>query len=598
MLMGSLTYLYESLSTRGTADPTKLSRDCFNAAFKAAASCSEGTVRNVGLYLEAIADVIDSEGLTAAPIQFQNPLDRKQPEPDSAMLPREEALEALYRIADEPKLSKAEQIVIHVATILRLTGMRVNEVLSLPADCWIEDVRVEPQTGERILRYALRVWASKGATTKPLYLPTIAVEPVKRAVEALRRLCAETRDAARQFELGECVVRGHPNLKTEPKPTGKEFSSIPGSATSGGTGGHPSALSLETSDQSQQRERWSNIPRGRDGLRSRHADDLDKFIVVKRDGQVRQWLSECLVVTFAFELSQAAVAETHGLGRVKRSAIPRMPQRLSYEFLQRALSGTREKGGWIFSKRGLSAPDGSPLRIRTHQFRHRVNTEAATGGPGGGLNGDEQARFFGRKSAAQNVVYDHQAPERHFLTAKGIRQLIEQGLVAGKLVDAYNSIKDPELQGALLVAHARQGRVIVVDGLDVSVSDGRAALATALGICVHDFSASPCPYHLVCLSGCGKFLRRIGNQSERDAIKVLRDFHQCELEKALGYGASSNYVDHFRKIVAGCDAALAVDTDVTPASGETVTVYPNGPCLGVPHGATVNVQLTRRSGAN
>jgi integrase len=597
MLVSSLTYLYESLSSQGNSDPTKLSRDCFNAAFKAATRYSEGTVRNVGLYLEAISDVIDSEGLTAAPIQFQNPLDRKQPEPDPAMLPSEEALEALYRIADEPRLSKAEQIVIQVATILRLTGMRVNEVLSLPADCWIEDVRVEPQTGERILRYALRVWGSKGATTKPLYLPTIAVEPVKRAVDALKRLCAETRDAARQFELGECVVRGHPNLKTELKPTLKQFSSIPGSATSGVTDGHPSALSLETSDH-QERERWANIPRGRDGLRSLHADDLDKFIVVKRDGQVRQWLSECLVVTFAFELSRAAVAKTHGLRRVQRGAIPRMPQRLSYEFLQRALSGTREKGGWIFSRRGLRAADGSPIRIRTHQFRHRVNTEAATGGPSGGLNGDEQARFFGRKSAAQNAVYDHQAPERHLFTAKGIRQLIEQGLVAGKLVDAYNSIKDPELQDALLVAHARQGRVIVVDGLDVGVSDSRVALATALGICVHDFSASPCPYHLVCLSGCGKFLRRIGNQSERDAIKVLRDFHQRELEKALRYGASSNYVDHFRKIVAGCDAALAVDTDVTPASGETVAVYPNGPCLGAPHGATVHVQLSRRSGAH
>src|SRR5260370_41185157 len=38
---------------------------------------------------------------------------------------------------------------------------------------------------------------------------------------------------------------------------------------------------------------------------------------------------------------------------------------------------------------------------------------------------------------------------------------------------------------------------------------------TALGLCLHDFAVTPCPYHLNCARGCADYLRARGSESER-----------------------------------------------------------------------------------
>lgn len=105
-----------------------------------------------------------------------------------------------------------------------------------------------------------------------------------------------------------------------------------------------------------------------------------------------------------------------------------------------------------------------------------------------------------------------------------------------------------------------------------------------MGACVHNFAASPCKYHLQCLTGCGDFLRETGNQKQRKAIIAVREKTKISLEKAkVGltaeeYGAS-NWVNHEEAILAGANKALAVDDAAGAPVGEQQPVFPGNPSL-------------------
>ena len=42
----------------------------------------------------------------------------------------------------------------------------------------------------------------------------------------------------------------------------------------------------------------------------------------------------------------------------------------------------------------------------------------------------------------------------------------------------------------------------------------QAVHLTAFGLCLHDFAATPCQYHLNCVRGCPDYLRTKGNSSD------------------------------------------------------------------------------------
>jgi hypothetical protein len=52
---------------------------------------------------------------------------------------------------------------------------------------------------------------------------------------------------------------------------------------------------------------------------------------------------------------------------------------------------------------------------------------------------------------------------------------------------------------------------------------------TALGLCLHDFAVTPCPYHLNCVRGCADYLRVKGSESERRHLIQI----QQSTERAL-----------------------------------------------------------------
>jgi hypothetical protein len=95
---------------------------------------------------------------------------------------------------------------------------------------------------------------------------------------------------------------------------------------------------------------------------------------------------------------------------------------------------------------------------------------------------------------------------------------------------------------------------------------------TALGLCLHDFAVTPCPYHLNCVRGCADYLRVRGSESERRHLVQIQQATERALTSANARAAGPDgrvaepWIRHCEETLEGVKAALAVDdqTESTP----------------------------------
>jgi hypothetical protein len=181
----------------------------------------------------------------------------------------------------------------------------------------------------------------------------------------------------------------------------------------------------------------------------------------------------------------------------------------------------------IFERRGTHLESGAFVRINTHQFRHFLDTVAASGG----VSELVRARWMGRKDLSQNSAYDH---ETGMSLAKKIRLRLINGGVLGPIADRTERIADP-------VAREEAADDLV-----------RAGHKTMMGRCVHDWASSPCPEHEACW-GCDEHLIVKGDpaemaEAERQLTEVDRAISAAALELADGtYGVNNWLNTHTRK---------------------------------------------------
>jgi hypothetical protein len=270
--------------------------------------------------------------------------------------------------------------------------------------------------------------------------------------------------------------------------------------------------------------------------------------IVRRPGGQKQMLSESLCVMFRNQFHAVLATLTF------------LPELIGEGQINDALGNDTDVAS-IFSKRGLTELDSSPMRIKTSAFRHWLNTLLARGG----LSDVELARWSGRRNIDQNAAYKHGTVEQRVSWA---RDMIKNGTLRGPAADTYHSINDPVEREQFLKTFVN------------------VALFTPFGVCIHDYAIDPCPYHLNCLGGCSEYLRTTGDKDEQKKIMEVRDFHLVQLqrvkkENAKEAGKIHNYKAHCERIVEGANAALAVDT-TNGANGKLFKVFPNGKRRGKP----------------
>ncbi|KAA8727521.1 integrase [Ewingella americana] len=137
----------------------------------------------------------------------------------------------------------------------------------------------------------------------------------------------------------------------------------------------------------------------------------------------------------------------------------------------------------------------------SHHFRHTLNTLLDEGG----LSDLLQTEWFGRTNPRDTKAYQHTSREKRALT---LREDIKKGLVGG-LVAEQIKVVPIEIQDAILRARIQ------------AVHD------VGTGICIHNFSQTPCERHLQCSANCKDYVwikddkERLDEQKRQYALTVL-----------------------------------------------------------------------------
>jgi hypothetical protein len=561
-IMVALRYLYDALRKKGTPDPTKLNRKVFAVAMTSAKTRAKGlTVYHIGGALQQIAGWIDEFALTTAEINFFNPIpsqdrgDGLDPESQAQGLlkmPSAAALEGLGDISNTPT-NDNECILIRIIDLLVIGGFRIGEVLSLPLDCWVEtpaldevgSVKTDLLTGKPVIRHGIRYWPLKGGEPYVKWLSDLSVPLAQRAVADLKRLCLEARLSARSLESTQNRVPIPGSWKGDDLLDHDTLVSVLGLKGVGSVHDFLKGIGVQPAIRNKPSGQYAFSYRVRDiekGLLKRRGE----LVIMRRPGGQEQMLSQSLCVMF------------HGQFHKARSTLRFLPELIGEGQINGAL-GNDPADISVFSARGLTEPDGSPMRIKTHAFRHWLNTLLSRGG----LSDVELARWSGRRSIGQNAAYKHGTVEQRVAWA---RNMIKEGTLRGPAAETYNSINDPVEKEQFLETFVN------------------VALFTPYGVCIHDYAIDPCPYHLNCLGGCSEYLRTKGDKDEQKNIEDVRGFHLVQLHRVKkatqnDLGTIKNFEAHCERIVHGATAALAVDDDDIP-DGQLVKVFPKGKVRG------------------
>lgn len=510
--ISALRALCAALEEYGTANPIAADGGVFNrAAQLLAAHYSKTTAYRIGQQLDLVATFMDDNSLCVVPLQWKCPIPRPSESGGRVgeefdklrndKLPSAFALDALARAfvaATEP----ADVVITSIAAILCSAPDRVNEVLNLRADCEVHSER--PGVPKA---YGLRYWPSKGAEPMVKWVVSSMADVVADAIKRLRQQTEEARKVAAWYEenpkslfLPEQLehLRGRSDLSMT-----EAMDILFVAPTLGGTEWcKRNAVPLQG--------------KGKQAVVS--FEDLERAVVVQ------------LPRGFPFMSAEVGLRYSEALCVVLRNAMH--GQRGTYRCLFDAVDqgvvstglGNRSKHGFpsVFDRLGFFEADGTPVAIRSHQFRHYLNTLAHAGG----MSELDIAKWSGRLDVRQNSAYNH-VSDRDVLAR--LNQL---------------KAEHPEPSTQL----ATQVRVSLLPRARFAELKIQTAHTTDFGFCVHDYAMSPCQLHLdcvncneqVCIKGDEFAETNVRSRLEETAA-LLKEAQAADVE---GYYGASRWIQH------------------------------------------------------
>ena len=167
-----------------------------------------------------------------------------------------------------------------------------------------------------------------------------------------------------------------------------------------------------------------------------------------------------------------------------------------------SLDGLR-KG--IFHRLGYKEPDGSPIKLTTHQPRHFLSTLAERGG----MAQDDLAKWAGRANAKDNRVYNHMTDE----------EKIAQTRAATQNIQLFGANQPSKTQGSATIR-------------DFNLRQPGPVHKTEFGYCLHDWPMSPCDKYRDCLN-CTEHVYIKGNADCYARIQEKVEDLQSQYDEAL-----------------------------------------------------------------
>ncbi|SBW84890.1 integrase [Pseudomonas veronii 1YdBTEX2] len=498
--------------------PVMMDGDTFNRAARIIVERLSGaTAYRVGSQLELIARFMSEHRLTVIPLSWRSPINRpidsvrvgqEFDKRRNEKMPSRAALEALpktFYMATQPN----DVMFSSIAAILCSAPDRINEVLLLTENCEVYD---KTSSGKDV--YGLRWQPAKGADPMVKWIIPSMAPVVAEAVTKIRHLTAGARRIAQWYELNpeKLYLPQHLEyLRNQEFLTVDELQQV---------------ILLDEGAASFARL-WCSangvllIKNGRE-VCARFADVERAAIALLPVGfpllntEMGLKFSEALIVVRRNELHSA------------KGTFGCVIEPVTINQVNTAL-GTRSGHGVesMFGRLGFTEPDGSYIRVSTHQFRHYLNTLAQAGG----MSQLDIAKWSGRVDVRQNEVYDHVSADQ--MVAKIRESIGDESHMFGPL--------------------AKLPKIIPISRDEFARLKIPTAHTTDFGFCVHDYTMMPCDRHADCIN-CNEHVCVKGDEGKALMVKRrLQDAQEllahAEAATMKGYYGADRWMEHHKKTV-------------------------------------------------
>jgi hypothetical protein len=537
--LAALRALEAALSENGgPSRPSAITTETLNrAAQMIQENYEKTTAYRLGGQLQMIAEFLSDKHLLTVPVIWRSHIKRVR---DGARvgrdfdqrrqekLPSAEALDALARIfnmATEP----GDVFTSSIAAILCSAPDRINEVLHLEADC--EVTQIVPSSGKTA--YGLRWRPSKGAEPMIKWQVGSMASVVQKAIANIRKITEPARAIAKWYEDNRDEIylpRYLEHLRFLERLSLEEVADI---------------LFEQKTNNVGPWCRQNNVPINREGGKASVAfADLERAVLALlprgfpvADSERGLKYSEAL-----------CVVQTHALNEQK--ATYRCMIYLVGQGDIATRMGSRSKFGIrsIFDRFGFKEADGSPISIRSHQFRHYLNTLAQAGG----LSQLDIAKWSGRVDVGQNKPYDH-------VSDRDLNAMV--GQVAGENSHLLAAL--PATRKATLIPRNKVGQLKLT-----------AAHTTEYGYCVHDYTMLPCQLHRDCVN-CTEQVCVKGEAAKEANLRQLVSETRAllvaaESAKRDGESGANRWVDHQKITLSRAEQLLEILDDLDVPDGSAI----------------------------
>jgi hypothetical protein len=511
------------------------------------ANTRKGENASTGAALGVIARYMDEHGLVYAPLHNWKYIATRRgragrvgaefEQRRQEKLPSQESLDGLaqaFHLATEPR----DILVASIAAIFCAAPERINEVMALPAGCEIE------RQGDDGKSYLGLRWAgSKGAADHIKWVLPGMADVIRSALAKIRQITEPAREMAGWYETHPDKLYLPPHLehlRGRPLLTLEEVGELAG-------------LSADKHVARDWMKR-KGIPFA--SMPLKHPIQGDIQIQAAKFEDIERHILGTLPKGFpihdertGLKYSDALLVIPRGLFSNRANNIGErcMFEYVKYHHIGCAFGGNGERGSVSVFKRVGIDPDGK-LRIRSHQFRHWLNTLAQ----GASLSQVDIAKWSGRANVYQNTAYDHVSSEENVAQ---IREAIgDHAKAIGPLA---------EIPKNLPVSRAEFAAMTVP-----------TAHVTVYGFCIHDYTTAPCEMFRQCLD-CREHVCVKGIPDKTERVRQTLAAARVKLEKAIRAVADEvfgavEWAETHQATVDRLENLLAILEDPTIADGAIV----------------------------
>ena len=507
------------LKVKGEADITQVDLAVLDEAAVVAKKEYKSTAYQAGNQLASLAAFLSEHHMASFSANWKNPISKpgeinrtgkKWQERRKEKMPSDYELNLMADMFSADLRGPRDRYTTSTFALALCAPGRISEFQNLTVDCLHEE-----KDREGKLRLGFRFNAGKGYGPDIKWVSTPFVSIAKEAVRRLRSLSREARNMAKWYEEHPNKFYRHkecPNVGEDSPLTPGQVFDVMGWRSSE-TNRSFAYLGKYFKDELF----YKNHKNNGDPVTLRM---LNGF-VHKRLPKGWPWKDEALGIKFSDALFCLRKNELHTQRGVSPVRIW-SPDNNTLSFDLSPRPGVKFHMS-IWDRQGYVDPDGSPIKITSHQFRHFLNTIAQEGD----LGQLYIAKWSGRVSIGQNRDYNHMSEIKI--------------LDKVKKIDGIDALLGP-------LEKVETHLPVTLD--DLNAIGECVAHVTEFGFCVHDFSMVPCLKHRDCLN-CSEQICIKGDKEKLKRLKVQRkcikeQFNKCEQGVKNGYNGTDRWYEHHK----------------------------------------------------